>query len=153
MLLYISNRKCWINKTMAEVSFVLPMLGCEAAGKGSVASLLLILCERLIWTADDPACIGYADNQRWLQCITLLSWGVVPCDCGCAFSWASSALGTMWKRMTEPPGWLCLEVSGFHRGGPEQCCSAQCPCSEGFALDGANLGICTPERAEIFHDV
>lgn len=58
---------------MAEVSFLLAMPGGVAAGKGSLASPLLILCEWDIWRADDPVCIRYTDNRRRLLCITLLS--------------------------------------------------------------------------------
>lgn len=72
-MVYISNRKCWINKTVAKMSLMLAILGHKAAGKGGLASLLLILCEGVIWTVDDPACHCYTDNQRWLLCITLLS--------------------------------------------------------------------------------
>lgn len=61
---------------MAKVSFLLPMVRCEATGKGS-----LILCEWVIWAADNPACICYPDNQRWLLCVTLFSEGIVLCDC------------------------------------------------------------------------
>lgn len=67
-------------------------------------------------TADDPVCICYTGNQRWLLCITLLSWGTVPCGGGYAYSQASSALEIRWQCTTKPPGWLCLEVSRFQQG-------------------------------------
>lgn len=107
-------------------------MGYEAAGKSSLASLLLILYEWVIWTADDPTCICYTDNQRWLLCITFLSWGVVPCDCGYAYSQASSALEITWQCTTKPPRWPCLEVSGFHHGRPERCCSTPMPLQRVF---------------------
>lgn len=46
--------------------FMLPILRPKAAGKGSLASLALLLCEGVIWTVADPASSSYTDNLRWL---------------------------------------------------------------------------------------
>lgn len=40
---------------MAKMPLMLPILGCKAAGKGSLGSLPLLFCDGVIWTVDDPA--------------------------------------------------------------------------------------------------
>lgn len=92
--------------------------------------------------------------HRWSEmAAVLLSWGIAPCDSGYAWPQPRSALQRMWQCRARPQWWLCLEVSGFHRGRPEQCHCSQHPCSKCFTLVGANLDISIPEYTEVFHVV